>query len=204
MAPFSKKTARTEKKIHRRGVSFWRGLLVMVVSIFVTILIVLSLWVSIGAIIQKIKISHGISQIIDIVDMSRRYASLERDIGATGREDILDRIERNGLIEASGRVSDGLKTVVNPWGGTLAAFTIPGNFFRLETVVPSRTCVRIIDLLTENTRSLGLKQIDAKGIDESWRQIYSEKNQSKLGSAEISAGCRSDQLVILDLTFTLR
>jgi hypothetical protein len=64
--------------------------------------------------------------------------------------------------------------------------------------------VRIIELLAQNIQPLGLKQIDAKGVDESWRQMYVDKGQTSLGREEIAAGCRSDQFVILDLTFSLR
>jgi hypothetical protein len=191
------------KSLRRRGISFWRSMAIFIVSVIVVVLVMLSLWVSIGAIIEKVKISRGMSQVIDVVDMSRRVATAEHDFGSI-REDILVRLARMKQIQAAGDDTNGLRTLVNPWGGTLTAVTVPINLFRVETVVPSRVCKRMINLLTENPNSLGIKQIDAKGSDEALRQIYSEAMRDNLTRDEISAGCHSDQLVILDLTFTLR
>lgn len=197
-------SASNEKSLRRRGISFWRSLAIFIVSVIVVVLVMLSLWVSIGAIIEKVKISSGMSQVIDVVDMSRSAAAAEHSFGTAGREDILVRLVRMKQIQAAGDDNNGLRTLVNPWGGTLTAVTVSGNLFRVETVVPSRVCKRMISLLTENTNSLGIRQIDAKGSDEALRQIYSAAMRDNLTKDEISAGCHSDQLVILDLTFILR
>jgi hypothetical protein len=202
----AKKASRSyaEKAPAGRGMSFWRSLLVLVVSISVTVLIVVSLWVSVSAIVEKVKISRGMSQIIDVVDLSRRVAGAEHSFGSAGPEDILVRLARLQQIQIVGDNSQGLRTLVNPWGGTLVATTLPDNLFRVETVVPSRVCMRIIDLLLQNRNPLGVRQIDAKGGDESRRQVFADSRHGLLSGDEIAAGCRSDQLVILDLTFPLR
>lgn len=210
MIAISKKVEmpRTEKvPVRRRRMSFWRGLLVLVVSIIVAALIVVSVWATIGAMTQKTKVSNEITQVIDLVDVTRRYANVERGFGQSGREDVVAKMASTGQVQVSNNESGGLKTLANPWGGTLVAYTVPPGFFRIETVVPSRACVRIINLLTPNIQSLGIKQVDAKGVDESWRQIYLDKGANvpfKLANEQIAAGCRSDQFVILDFTFTLR
>ena len=193
-----------EKSARRKGVGFARGLLVFVVSVVVAVLIVFSLWISVGAITQKIKVSRETSQIIDIVDMTRRLASLQRNLGNSGREDILAKLAQSAQIDVAESKYEGLSTVANPWGGTVTAYTVPTNLFRIETVVPSRACVRILDLLTQSIRSLGIQQIDAKGVDESWRQIFVDKDSNPLSATAVAAGCRSNQFVILDFTLTLR
>lgn len=202
-----KVSKRSEKTQAQKRISFWRGLLVTVVSILVVALIGASLWVSIGAITQKIKVSKEISQIIDLVDVTRRYANLDRTLGMTAHDDVLGRLSNAGQIQVSGNNGDGLKTLANPWGGTVVAYVVNTNLFRIETVVPSRACVRIISLLSPNLQSMGVKQIDAKGVDEAWRAIYVEKTQTaqnKLVNDQIVAGCRTKQFVILDFTFSLR
>ena len=198
--PSKKTTIRSNASGKRRGFGFWRSLLFLVVSILVVVMIALSLWVSIGAMMEKTKISNGINQIIDIVDLSRRMVVNDM----TPHEDLLALLARSKQIEAGGNSSDGLRTLVNPWGGTFEAYGVSGNLFRVETVVPSRACVRIIDLLTQNVGSLGLREIDAKGSDQSQRQIYTERSHGTLTNDEVAAGCYSDQFVILDLVFTLR
>jgi hypothetical protein len=191
------------EKSSPRPITLGRRMLVYVTSVIVACLVAGSLWVSIGAIVEKIKLAHGVAEIIDIVDLTRRMAAAEHDFGTAPHEDLLKHLARLKQIEVTGE-SDGLKTVLNPWEGALTAMTISDNLFRLETVVPSLACERIIALLTKNIGALELRQIDAKAGSESLRQIYTEHNAHKLGMDDIAAGCRSTQPVMLALTFTLR
>lgn len=193
-----------EKPHKRRPGGFVRKLLVLVVAIGVAVLIAGSLWVSIDAMIEKVKVSRVTSQILDIVDMARHLASLEAKFGSATREDIIARLVRTGQIKIADENGSGLMTLVNPWGGALTTFTVSSDLFRMETVVPSRSCARIVSLLIESNTSLGLKQVDTRSGDESWRQIYASVGRGHLGSDEVAAGCRSDKVINLALSFALR
>jgi hypothetical protein len=199
--PPSNRSAQSETR--RRRLTAGRKALVLIVSIVVAALIAASLWISVAAVVEKVRVANGMRQIIDIVDMSRQLAITQHDLGAVDREDLLARLARTGRIKLAGD-SGGLMTVSNPWDGSIVAFASSRNSMHLESVVPSRVCERIVELLAKDIESLGLRQIDVKGWKESWRQIYSESGHGRVGAIEISAGCQSDVQVVLALTFALR
>lgn len=203
MATSKRQRPRLSRAALTRG-SFARKLLILVMAMLVAALVAFGVWVTVSAIVQKGKVSRGAEQIYDIVELSRRIATNDRTLGANPRDDLLGRLAAAGQIQTQNNTGQGLRFLTNPWEGTMVAYTMSGFQFKIETVLPSRACVRIIELMGQNVNSLGLKQVDVKGVDESWRQIYSDKTRNNLGSEEIAAGCRSDQMVMLDLTFTLR
>jgi hypothetical protein len=166
--------------------------------------IAVSLLVAVGAIREKARMVRGASQILDLVDMSRRLAESEHAFGATGREDILRRLAQMGQIQVENE-SNGLKALMNPWGGTLVAYTIaPDSRLKMETIVTPRVCARIIGMLTENMNALGLRQIDTRGLYFVWRTIYDGGGSAKPGKNQIAAGCQGYESVTLALTFSLR
>ncbi len=184
--------------------SLWRKLVILVVAVVVVALVAASLGITTMAFVERIKIGRGTSQMIDIVDLSRRVPEFDHDVGKNGRDDLLLRLDRVQQLKATGE-QDGLKTVSNPWDGSIVSFTTDANIFRVETEVPSLICTRMIDLMTKNVGSLGLQQINVRGKNEAWRQIFSrDAAREKPSERDLAAGCRSDNRVTVALTFTLR
>jgi hypothetical protein len=192
---------RVEKKSAPK-MSLGRTIVVYTASACVLVVIVASLWIAAMAIGEKVKIAHGVSQIVDIVDLIRRMASVEAAVGKVDREDLMLHLAQRKQIEPMNG-GNGRQMLMNPWNGTLIAYTVGSNAFRLENIVPSRICTRITGLLAGSLSSAGMLQIDVNGGD-GWRQIYSEANHGVLRKEDISAGCRRDQNVDLAMTFTLR
>jgi len=194
---------RFEQMVAVVHVVWGRNLLVFVAAVFVATLIGLSLWVSVTAITQKINVVRGTRQIIDVVDMARHIAEVEHSLGAAKQEDLLLRLSSMGQAGIAGD-KDSLKTMTNPWGGILVAYTVSDSRFRMEDILPPQICARIVTLLTSNINSLGLLNIDVKGGNRAWRQLYVDSSHGQLNRNEIAAGCRSDTQVVLALTFSLR
>ena len=191
-------------RVKNKPLGFGHGLLVIVTSAFVAVLVVGSLWVVGSAMLDRINTSHGTNQIIDIVELSRRVASSERAFGTMEHEDLLLRLGRIKQITVAGE-SQGLKTVINPWGSNIVAYSLQNNMFRLETNVPSHNCQRIVELLTKNISSLGLRQIETKENNAAWQLIYSaESGHDMISPQTIIAGCHNNGKIDLALTFVLR
>jgi len=199
---FSKPIAGRLAKFATPQMTSARSVLLVVVAGIVAVLIGVSLWISLGAIAQKTRMSMGVHQIIDIVDNARQIADTDHSFGVVIRDDVVLRLSQTNRIDITGE-SEGFKAATNPWNGTLTAFISGAGLLRIEDSVSSQICVRVLGLLGKDVRSLGLQQIDVKSQHEAWRQIYTDTSNGTLGRAEINAGCRSGEFVNLALTFRL-
>jgi len=190
-------------KVRAIRMSIGRSIITICVTIFVIALIVASFWVAVDAVRQKINLVRGTGQVIDIVDLTRRVAATERNFGATDHEDVLARLSQ--LEQVKTVKDDGSEQkIINPWGGALVAYAVPGNLFRIEDTLSPLACDRMIGVLTKDINSLGLREINTRSEGQSWRQIYLAKENGSLQSNQIAAGCNSRTRVTLALTFILR
>ncbi len=206
---FSFFSKRTQGKIQREdgGASAAprkrESLLVLCVSGVVVGVILAGLWISATAIIEKVRLANGLRQIIDVVSVAREAAAFDSALGASGREDMMLALQKLGRFTPDGEI-DGVKTARNPWGGILTALALPGGIMRVQTIVPTHACQRVIDVFGQNPQALGLRQIEVKGWQESWRQVYVEGSRGKVSEEEIAAGCSNTVQANVALTFSLR
>lgn len=194
---------RNDKVLQRHPMTLGHRLSLQAITACVALLIIGSLWVAGDAMFEKLRTARGTAQIVDIVELSRRLSNMDRDLGAVEREDLIKRLAHSKQVEDV-HESDGLATIANPWGGDIVAYTVPNDLFRLETAVPPRACMRILNILTQSMTLPELKKIDARGRNGAGRQIFDASSQSRLDKTGIAAGCQSNDNLMLILTFALR
>jgi hypothetical protein len=173
---------------------------IAVTGIVIGVLIV-ALWISANAVIEKVHLSQGLRRIVGIVDTAREVAANDKAIGAQPA-DLVAMLEKLGRDHATGTEGD-LKTLTNPWGGVLLATIVPPDHVRIETVVPSFACRRMVELLGEDVQALGIEQIDARGPREDWHRLYA-RGGSAIEENALLAGCGNAPQSGLVLTFALR
>jgi hypothetical protein len=176
--------------------------LVLIFSGIVIALIAVALWISINSIFEKIRISQGLQQITTIVALARDSARTDSHFALDDRKDLLEALERSGRLRTDGIV-DGVKVLHNPWKNILVGLINPNGNIRVETVVPPHICQRFIGSFGQNLQSFGIKQIDIKGSDSSWRQVYNGAVDGKINEITIAAGCGDTVQSDVALTFSL-
>jgi hypothetical protein len=177
---------------------------VVMVSGIVIGLILLGLFISVTAVAEKVRMSHGYTAILDIVDKGRHAAQTDKQLGLGNKQDLLMVLERLGQITTAGE-ADGIKVLHNPWGGALVALAMPDNVIRIESIVPTHVCQRFISFLfDQDPHALGLRAIEVKSFQGSWRQTYSEGMQGRLTDRDIAINCGDTEQADVALVFTLR
>lgn len=177
--------------------------LALLFSGIVIAIIGLALWISINSIFEKIRISQGLQQITSIVSMARDAAKSDSHFVGLDRRDLLDGLERSGRIQTDG-VVDGVKVLNNPWKNILVALVNTDGTVRIETIVPPHICQRFIGSFAHNMQGFGIKWVEVKGYNNSWRQIYDGAHGGTLSEATIAAGCGDTVQADVALTFTVR
>ena len=174
---------------------------ILVSGLVIGVLIV-GLWISVNAVIEKMRLAQGLRRIIDIVSTAREMSVNDRTIGQK-QEDLVAMLERLGRDTPTGTSGD-LKALTNPWGGVLLATIVPAGHVHIETVVPPYVCRRMTDLFGQDTQALGVELIEVRGAKESWRMLYSKASPAPVGEAAINAACGSSAETDIALTFSLR
>jgi hypothetical protein len=178
-------------------------LFAIVTAVLIAVLVGGSLWISINGLIEKVRLSHQLQQVIDIVSMAHDSALAGR-LDPNNQEDLLAALGRLGNLTPTGEIN-GIKTLSNPWGGIVAASTVAGGkFFRLETVAPADKCRRLIDLFDQNRGALNLEQIETKDREGNWQYIYAENGNTKPGNTKLAANCNNPVQADIILTFSLK
>lgn len=164
--------------------------------------LIVALFISASAIIEKIRLAQGLRSMIELVDTARELAASNQSIGQQSL-DLVAMLEKLGRDTPTG-ISGDLKTLTNPWEGLLMAVIVPPGHIRIETVVPPHACRRMIELFGQDAQALGVEDITVRGPKNSGRQIYSRATPGPIGEAAMIAGCGNDPLADLILTFSLR
>jgi hypothetical protein len=177
--------------------------LTTITAILIAVFIGGSLWVAVTGLMEKVKLSHELQQVIEVVSAAKDAALAQR-LDESKSEDLLATLGRLGSIAPTGEI-EGTKTLSNPWGGMVAASTLTGaRHFRLETVAPANKCYRLIDLFDHNGIALGLEQITVKDREGSWQNVYPENRASKPNDARLAMVCNNPVQADIILTFSLR
>ncbi|MER2520119.1 MAG: hypothetical protein ABTQ34_05455 [Bdellovibrionales bacterium] len=164
---------------------------------------VLGLWIAIWSTQEKVRLSHGVGQIVQVVSLSRELALSYPYLGNNGHEDLLAALHRvQRLPEA--REVEGVFALDNPWDGMLFAVTIPDQMMRVETIVPPRTCRRIVDIFAENPSTLGVLRIEVKGWEQPWKTVYAADENLAFDDKFISDVCQSAARAQVSLRLKLR
>lgn len=179
------------------------SILVLLFSGIVVAIIGLALWISIDSILEKIRVSQGLQQIISIVAMTRDTVRADQRFAVGERKDLLDALERSGRLQTDG-TSEDVKFIRNPWGNILIAAVTPDGNIRVETIVPPHICQRFIGSFAKNPQSFGVKQVEVKGFHSSWRQVYNGSTNEGISESNISAGCSDTVQADAALIFSLR
>lgn len=164
---------------------------------------VLGLWIAVWSTQEKIRLSHGVAQIMQVVNQSRELAQSYSYLGNDGHEDLLAALYRvQRLPEA--REVDGVYSLTNPWEGLLFAVTMPDQMMRVETMLPPRTCRRIVDIFAENPDTLGVLRIEVKGWQQPWKTVYAADQNLAFDDELISEVCQSAARAQVSLRLKLR
>lgn len=177
--------------------------LVLIFSGIVVAVIILALWISIDSILEKVRISRGLQQIITIVSLARDAGAVDANFFATERKDLLDLLEHNGRIQSDGS-DQGVKFLKNPWRNYLVAFITADRNIRVETIVPPHICQRFIGSFGQNPQSFGIRQVEVKGYTNAWRQVYGGAIGNSITETTIAAGCGDTVEADVALTFAIR
>ena len=172
-------------------------------AIFIAIVVGGSLWISVNGLIEKVHLSRELQQIVDIV-AAAKDAALARRLDENNSEDLLAALGHFGSLTPTGEIN-GVKTLSNPWGGTVAASTIPGGRqFRLETVAPASKCRRLLDLFVQNQAVLGIQQITVKDREANWQPLYAENAVGQPAESQLTAICNNPVQADMIITFALK
>lgn len=164
---------------------------------------VLGLWIAVWSTQEKLRLSHGVGQIMQVVNLSRDLARSYSYLGKNGREDLLAKLYRIQQLPDAHAV-DGIYALANPWDGLLFAVTLPDQMMRIETMLPPRTCRRIVDMFAENPDTLGVLRIEVKGWEQPWKTVYSAEENLTFDDNLISEACQSTVRAQVSLILKLR
>ena len=172
----------------------------IIIVVVIAVIVASSLWIAATALMEKIRLSHELQQILDI-NVTWHDAYLSRHQDTQTPEDLIAGLERLGRIQSTGE-QDGIKTLTNPWGGKVTAAALPGGRIHIETIVPAFSCQRVIDLFDENLKDVGLEQIDVLDARKAWQPVYVQ--HAKASPLAISSACSDPQQADVILTFSAR
>lgn len=164
---------------------------------------VLGLWIAVWSTQEKIRLSRGVGQIMQVVNLSRELAQSYSYLGTDGHEDLLAALYRvQRLPEA--REVEGVYALANPWDGLLFAVSMPDQMMRVETMLPPRTCRRVVDIFAENPDPLGVLRIEVKGWEQPWKTVYAVDQKHAFDDDLISEVCQSAARAQVSLRLKLR
>lgn len=164
---------------------------------------ILGLWIAIWSTQEKVRLSHGVAQIMQVVNLSRELAHSYSYLGNNGREDLIAALFRVQRLQDAHEV-DGVYALTNPWDGLLFAVTLPDQMMRIETMLPPRTCRRVVDMFAESPDTLGILRIEVKGWEQPWRTVYASDENLAFDDELISEACQSAARAQVSLRLKLR
>lgn len=176
---------------------------VLLFSAIVVAIIAASLWISVTSVLEKIRVSDGLQQIISIVAMAREASRADVNFAVAERRDLLAALERMGRVRTDG-TNDGLKFLRNPWNNILVGAVGDNNTIRVESIVPPHICQRFIGSFASNPQSFGIRQVEVRGYNTSWRRVYDQGMGTGIAENNIAAGCSDTVQADVAMIFTLR
>ena len=193
----SKKTV-TTPELASRG----RQLVIIGVSISIMILATGSLWVAGAGIAQKIRLAHMVHQIDAILYVARQATEVNRHALDNGREDLLDTLSRLGQIQPTGE-QDGIKTLTNPWDGTVRAYTVADDKIRIETTLPTAACQRIAQMFNQPDDMPDVQNLDIEISPHIWVPIYHANQPAAYDDTTIAGYCHTAPTMNLGMVIRL-
>lgn len=194
--------------------SWFTGFIFTFIAPVVGLICVAALGISVAATYEKYRLGQATDQIIRMVGLARdmRVTSGDEPTRLVARfYERLTQISPSEVAQVQSATSAWQQesVVMNPWGDPLRVFFYPNHAaVRLETVLPSATCRRLLLFYARDVVGLGIRRVDVKEDSQAsfWRIVYQDSKTGapvNLTQDLIYISCGQDVQNIVSLTFSL-
>lgn len=177
------------------------------VSLIVLCVAAAGLWVATMSAYENILFSKATDQMLGIVSRAR---DLMQGTAVSMRpgEDILNVFKKERFMSGV-QVGTGGAYLINPWGQKTISRMDSVSDLKIETMVPTYVCRRMVEFFGKEANGFGFVKAEAKDHEGAvGRQMFvaprGQQRRYSISPAAIEIGCGQDQYTILAIAFSVK